>query len=51
LAISKVMSRLVVILPQSTKDKLEEIATAENRSMSNYVANLIEQHIREKALQ
>lgn len=44
MAISKDNDRLVVIISKSLKEEIQKLAQKENRSASNYVANLLEQH-------
>lgn len=45
MTISKDTVRLVVLLPKTTRDALEKVAAQEHRSMSSYVAILIEKAI------
>jgi len=46
MAISKENSVIQVIIPKNTKKQLEEKANKENRSVSNYVLNLIKKDLR-----
>jgi metal-responsive CopG/Arc/MetJ family transcriptional regulator len=39
--VSKDNTRIIVSLPKELKAKLEEIAKSENRSLSNYVVNIL----------
>lgn len=45
MAISKDSDRLVAIVSKETKDALKLLADKENRSLSNYVSNLLEKHV------
>lgn len=42
------MVRLVILLPKELKEALAEAAEADRRSMSRYVALLIESHLQQK---
>lgn len=41
MAVSKESTRILIVLPKEVKAKLESKAKESNRSMSNYVLNLI----------
>lgn len=41
MAVSKESTRALIVLPKNVKRQLEDKAKKENRSMSNYVLNLI----------
>ncbi|WP_346938193.1 DNA-binding protein [uncultured Clostridium sp.] len=45
MAISKDNDRLTIIINRDIKKALEEIAKRDSRSVSNYVANLLEKHV------
>lgn len=47
MSISADNDRLTVIIPKSLKKELKELADIENRSISNYVVNLLEIHVRD----
>ncbi|MGG7146310.1 DNA-binding protein [Clostridium butyricum] len=47
MALSDSKTRLVVNVNKSLKEKLEDLAKADNRSLSNYIVNILEQHINE----
>lgn len=47
MAISNDNDRLTIIISKDTKEKLAIIAKKDNRSISNYVAVLIEKHLQE----
>ena len=48
MSISKNNDRLVVIVSKELKAKLGELAEKENRTVSNYVKVLIENHVKDK---
>lgn len=48
MSISANNDRLTIIIPKSVKDELKQLADSENRSLSNYIANLLEKHVSEK---
>lgn len=45
MAISKDNDRLTIIISKDLKEKLSVIAKEDGRSISNYVARLLEKHI------
>ncbi|PLR72321.1 hypothetical protein [Bacillus sp. UMB0728] len=45
MSISADNDRLTVIIPKKVKNELKELAAKENRSLSNYVVNLLESHV------
>ena len=49
MGISKDNDRLTIIINKELKTKLEQIAKQDNRSTSNYVASLLEEHIEAKS--
>jgi predicted DNA-binding protein len=50
MSISKDNDRLTIIISKESKKELEQIAKEDKRSTSNYVANLLEEHINEKRI-
>jgi metal-responsive CopG/Arc/MetJ family transcriptional regulator len=48
MAISKENTRVLITIPKTLKKELEEIARIENRSLSNYVLNLIYKDLESK---
>lgn len=50
MAISKDNDRLTIIINKNIKKSLEEIAKQDSRSVSNYVANLLEKHVLSQSL-
>jgi hypothetical protein len=50
MSISASNDRLTVIIPKSLKSDLKEIADKENRSVSNYVVYVLENHVKEYKL-
>lgn len=46
MSISANNDRLTVIIPKSVKEELKKLADSENRSLSNYVVNLLEAHVK-----
>lgn len=48
MAISSDKVRILVTLPLDLKEKLENVAKSENRSVSNYVYTLIQKDIEKK---
>jgi predicted DNA-binding protein len=47
MSISANNDRLTVIIPKYIKEELKKLADKENRSVSNYVVNLLEKHVKE----
>ena len=47
MSISKDNDRLVVIVSKEVKAQLAELAKGENRTLSNYVKVLLENHVKE----
>jgi hypothetical protein len=45
MSISANNDRLTVIIPKSVKEELKQLADLENRSLSNYVVNILENHV------
>lgn len=39
-------ARVVTILDKNVKNKLEELARIDKRSLSNYICKLLEEHVR-----
>ena len=48
MSISKDNDRLVVIISKQVKAQLSELAKRENRTLSNYVKVLLENHVKEQ---
>jgi len=48
MAVSKENTRVLITIPKTLKKELEEIARVENRSLSNYVLNLIYKDLESK---
>lgn len=48
MAISKDNDRLVVIISKELKAQLNELATKDGRTLSNYVKVLLENHVKEQ---
>ncbi len=40
-------TRIAIILTKDLKDKIQEKAKEENRSMSNYIVTILQKHIEE----
>lgn len=47
MALSKDKTRLVINPTKKLKSELERLASEDNRSLSNYVIKLLEQHIKD----
>ena len=47
MAIKKENDRLTIIINKELKNKLSEVAESDGRSISNYVAKLIDKHIQD----
>ena len=45
MAISEENDRLTIIISKKMKNELKELAELENRSLSNYVVNVLEDHL------
>ncbi len=45
MSISNKNERTTIIISKELKDKLIELANRENRSLSNYILNVLENHI------
>ncbi|MFO1442792.1 hypothetical protein KDN24_06135 [Bacillus sp. Bva_UNVM-123] len=45
MAISDENDRLTIIISKKMKNELKELAELENRSLSNYVVNVLEEHL------
>ena len=45
MSISNKNERTTIIMSKELKDKLIELANSENRSLSNYIVNVLENHI------
>ncbi len=45
MAISVNNDRLTIIIPKELKSQLKKLADSENRSVSNYIATLLEEHV------
>jgi mRNA-degrading endonuclease RelE of RelBE toxin-antitoxin system len=45
MSISANNDRLTIIISKSVKDELKKLADSENRSLSNYVVNILEKHV------
>ena len=41
-------TRIVITIDQETKDRLQKLAQSDNRTMTNYIVNLIKKDINEK---
>lgn len=48
MSISKDNDRLTIIINKETKKRLAQIAQQDNRSTSNYLATIIEEHVKDK---
>lgn len=48
MALSKDKVRILVNMPRELKEKVELLAKKDNRSVSNFIVNLIEQAIKEE---
>lgn len=45
MAISKDNTRIMITIPKKLKKKIEKEAKKENRSLSNYIVNVLEKHL------
>lgn len=45
MTISKENDRLTIIINKQLKEKIKILAEEENRSMGNYIVNVLEEHI------
>lgn len=41
-------TRIVITIDKDTKNRLQELAESDNRTMTNYIVNLIKKDINEK---
>lgn len=48
MTISNENDRLTIIIPKYLKDQIKDLADREKRSMGNYVAHILEDHVKQK---
>jgi len=48
MTISDLNTKILVIIPKALKEKLEEKAKKDNRSVSNYIVTLIQKDVEEE---
>jgi predicted DNA-binding protein len=48
MAVAKGNIRLPVTIPKSLRDQLEKLANDDNRTIGNYIKNLLIKHVEEK---
>lgn len=48
MSVAKENVRISITIPKELRDKLQEIAKADNRTLSNYIVTVMQEHLKDK---